>query len=118
MNPHALDYGLVSFALILIYKMLEIGKQLFLAKKINGVGAADSRIPTMTPLACQVDPVHFSRIKDMDATCKKIDSAFDRGEMGCAWTGRDEVRDMLESIRELTGEIKALRTEMQNGRNK
>ncbi|RKZ20203.1 hypothetical protein DRQ50_00155 [bacterium] len=109
------EYGLIGFLLILVWKVLGVGQQLFLARR----GAGDS-----LPYPCAKDPVHFQRIKEMHQMAKADETDKARGMYGCQWKDRDEVRDLLELMRKSihasnnqTHAIKALTDEMRLERN-
>lgn len=103
-----LDLGLVGIALVLLWKGLDIIRLQMTTKKL----AAYDGIPLMSPLACQIDPQHFAHVleaHDMLLTMKEQIAA---GNFGCAWKGRDEVRDLLEIMKTLVVEIKGLRRDL------
>ena len=106
---HALDFGLTMMFLIVVYKALTIGGQYWLNKKM----------PSASTLACQADPMHFQRIKEMHEATMDTEKRKQQGDFQCQFKDRDEVRDLLEqmrantvAIRELTQELKMIR----NGR--
>jgi hypothetical protein len=83
----------------------------------------------MSALACQVDPSHFQRIRDIEKGVRSIDHRWttqdklalkdihdhvSNGDFKCKWTNRDEVRDLQEAIRGLTTAVK-LNTKTMNG---
>jgi hypothetical protein len=132
MNGDALEFGIVGIALIVIYKIVDVGKALLLAKKLNGIASVDVKpISTMSPLACQVDPNHFKTIldtkKNTDAirqyteankeTMKEVRQGVASGEFGCLWKDRDEVRDFIEGMGSLTQAMYKLTKEVERSNN-
>jgi hypothetical protein len=72
--------------------------------------------------ACHYDPEHFERIKRVERAIEKVlvndegvQHGIDSGAFTCVWKGRDEVRDLLESIKDLNGSVKMLNKTMNNG---
>lgn len=108
-----MEYGLVGFLLLLIWQVLNVGKQLFLAKK----GASSTGPTVMSALACQTDPLYSQRIRDIHAHTLAVQKQIDRGMFQCQWHGRDEIRDFLEALKEQTAEMRALRDEIKKTRN-
>lgn len=78
------EFGLIGFLLILIWHVLNIGKQLFLAKQRDG---------QTTP--CHADPTYAQRLRDIHEYVEDTGHRIDRGEFSCRWD-REEVRDMLD----------------------
>ena len=120
-NMQMLDYGVVGFALIIIWKLLDIGKHLFLNKK----GLAPS-IPVdfniHTP-HCKYDPLYAKRVEYLEKSINNMDLLIAEGRFDCQWKGRDEIRDLLEIMRGLatatennTNEVKALANELRKNR--
>lgn len=106
------ELGIVAFALMVVWKLLDVGKQVFLTKRIiNG----NVKVPVMSPLACQVDPQHFGRIKEIHKYTENVSERIARGQFSCEWKDRDEVRDFAQSIKDLTNEIKGLRLDLKKG---
>ena len=110
----ALEYGLVGLALLVVYKVLEVGKQLFLNKK----GVYENVYP------CQADPLYGERLRRMDKSIKDMGDRITTGATSCQWKDRDEVRDMIEIMRKLVEvtttnvqETKALTEELRKNRN-
>jgi len=124
-----LEFGLIGFLLILIWHVLNIGKQLFLASK-----------KPASSFPCMADPAYPKKIQDLHDYMEDASHRIDRGEFSCRWN-REEVRDLLEAttkqaevsqrqaeaaqrqvsaIETLTNEIRLLRQEMvltRNGRH-
>lgn len=115
-----LDLGIVGLALLVAYKGLDILGSVLLSKKAAATAAAmpSTTVPPhmMTPLACQSDPQHFERIRETHNLVQQQAAQLANGKLGCAWKGRDEVRDMLESMRALTTAVGALAEEMREQR--
>jgi len=125
----ALEFGVVGLVLIILYRVLEVGKTILLAKKINGNDNVHVAARQST-LACQVDPTHYNRIKIIDGNIRSIMEYTDKNKeiMGevrkavaaekfqCLWKDRDEIRDFLEGYHgltkamiDLTDEVKRLK---------
>lgn len=102
-----LDFGLLGVALIVIYKLADLLKSLYLSRKGNDNGAVTLRLDAMTA----------QRIKEIHQHAERMSQSVDRGMFACAWTGRDEVRDLMENLRELSNEVRLLRNELQKARN-
>lgn len=105
------DYIAFAAAIAFANQLLGIVKQIVL-EKVNG--KEEEKVPYMTPLACQVDPVHFQRVKEMGQSIGRWDDMIQRGEFSCVWKSRDEVRDYIESQRLLHNSLKELTTAVGN----
>ena len=101
--PALVEYGVVTLALLIVYRVLDVAKHFLLNKK----GIASQH------LACQADPQYPQRIRDMSRFTVDLQTRIDKGEFTCAWRGRDEVRDLLEGMRNLTKAVGTLTTELQ-----
>ncbi len=123
-NINPLQFGLVGFVLILMWYVLNVGKTLFLASKERN-READS------PLACQQDPLHFQRIREIHEFIKHTGDQVNMGEFSCQWKDREEVRDYIEvakkqvtalesfgrSLETVSSELRLLRQELVLTRN-
>ena len=89
-SPAFMEYGITTSLLLIMWKMLEVAKTIYLNKRIDQ--------PVAT-LACQTDPMHFLRIQEMHEQMGRTQQAMDRGELGCRWKNRDEVSKSLELSR-------------------
>lgn len=88
-----LEYGGVAAMVLAFYKLLDVAKTLFLAKRVeNG----------QLTLPCQGDPMHHQRMVEVHANCEQIRSEIIKGQLACHWKDRDEVRDFMESLRAQT----------------
>jgi hypothetical protein len=103
-----LDYGAVGLALMIIWKLLEIGKHLILSKKINNSPGT----PALLQMPCAHDPLYVERIKRIDASIGKMDTMIAEGQFHCQWKDRDEVRDLMEVMRALNGAVERNTAEM------
>ncbi len=92
-----LDLGIVGLALIILFKMLDVVKCLILSKR-----GVDGYAPSQSTLACQIDPQHYQRIRDIYTMAKEHGASIASGKFDCVWKDRDEVRDLLESMRRLS----------------
>lgn len=123
----ALDYGVAGATLITLYRVLGIMQHFLLTKAGSVPVSADAtgdKVQSMSPLACQVDPQHFQRIVEID---RKVGDIHDytevtrekisQGAFTCAWQGRDEVRDLLETMRAMTTAMQGLTNEMKRNGN-
>ena len=99
------EFGVVGLALIVTYRVLGIMGHLLLSKKGIAAGAA-----------CQMDSAYLRRIYEIHKHTEGVQRQIDSGEFHCAWKGRDEVRDMLESIRTLNTSIGILTKALENDR--
>lgn len=88
------DYGLTG---LVVVSMIWLVWKLLTDRADEDPPANPGGIPPA--LACHWDPQHFQRIQDIHGTVKAWDRKVAGGEFGCAWRGRDEVRDLLEAIR-------------------
>lgn len=102
-DPKIIEFGVVGLALIIVYRLSGIVGHLVLHKK--GIAAA-----------CQVDPMCMQRIEAIHEHTEDITQRVNRGDLQCAWHGRDEVRDMLEGMRALNTSMDNLATAMNNRR--
>lgn len=106
MDPQLMEFGVVGLALIVIYRLLGIGQQVILSKK--------GLISTQAATPCQVDPMYVQRIVEIHQMTKDTEQKKAEGQFKCQFKGRDEVRDLLESIRTLTIAVERL-TKTMNG---
>lgn len=63
-------------------------------------------------LACQVDPLHFQRIREVHEKVESWDVRVQRGDFSCVWRDRDEIRDLLETLRSSSTETRNALREM------
>lgn len=109
------ELGVVGALLIFMWKVLGVVQQAYLSRKVKSGDPDDHGIPTMSPLACQVDPTHFQRIKEIHEYTEGVQKDIASGAFSCAWQDRDEVRDLREELRELTKSMRVLNTTIKNG---
>lgn len=114
------DYGALGLALMIIWKLLDIGKHFVLSKK-PGVSPVS---PALLQMPCAHDPLYVERIKRIDASIGKMDTMIAEGQFHCQWKDRDEVRDLMEVMRALnsavernTAEMSKLTSELHKTRN-
>lgn len=93
-DPNIVELSVAALAMIVVYRLLGFLQHLMLHKR--GINT------TPTSLACQSDPMHFQRIREIHAYTQGVQQQIARGDFNCAWRDRDEVRDLLESMRNLT----------------
>lgn len=112
-NP--LEFSVVATSLILVWKLLDVAKQLFLSNKVP---VANQN------LACQQDPLHFQRIKEIHKYTEDTQTDIAAGKFSCQWKDREEVRDYIEASRnstkaleEVSSELKLLTQELVKTRN-
>lgn len=91
-NP--LQFGLVGFVLILMWKVLDVGKTLFLASRNRD--ESDRQQEHAAGLSCQQDPMHFQRIREIHEYVKHTGDQINQGEFSCQWKDREEVRDYID----------------------
>lgn len=116
MDLQGWELGISGALVVVIWKMLDLGKQLFLEKRSNGSGGGVSKSPPMmTDLACQVDPLHFQHVKETHAMVKEWNSRIDRGEFTCAWQ-QHAVGDMLHNMKDLSKELHSIVAELKDMR--
>lgn len=111
MNPSVAEYGALGVALIIIYRLADLAKVMYLSKKVS---KEDSDGPALSAIAY---PESMIMLKEVQKSTAEIVRSMDRGNFTCAWAGRDEVHDLMESIRSLTNEVRLLRNEMVKTRN-
>lgn len=92
----ALELGIVGIALIVIWKITDAGKQMFLA----------NRVPSSEAI-CPRDPVLGKKIDEIHDYTESVRTQIAQGEFHCQWRDRDEIRDMLEIMRNQTNASKA-----------
>jgi hypothetical protein len=97
--PNPIEYGIVTFALLIVWKLLDVAKTLFLAKKVEPAAVAGQ-------FPCVVDPEYSPRIKAIYEMTKATESDKAAGRFECHWKDRDEVRDFMEAIRAQTAASK------------
>ena len=122
--------GLVAGGCLLL--VWHIAKLVLTRPAEAGAGGEGSpAVAGMTPLACQIDPLHFQHIAEVADTVRVWDDKIHAGDFSCVWRDRDEVRDFLEAskdgvriqaenleaTRELTTEVRALAAEIRTTRN-
>lgn len=110
-----LDYGIVGFALLLVWQVLSVVKILILSKKME---------QTQGTFACQTDPLYPNRVKEIHECMNGMKEKILHGDFQCNWKDREEVRDFMEALREqtkaaheTTGAIHALTRELRLTRN-
>lgn len=108
--------GLVGMSVALVWKVLDVGTKMFLSK----LGVA----PTLPATACQTDPVYPQRLKEVHRWMREQHENINRGDLNCQWKDRDEVRDMIDMMRQLVEatkenarESRVLSSELRKTRN-
>lgn len=107
-NPEKVT--VVGALLILLYKSFNI-IEFFVIKKHSPNGVATNGKFMMDPSSCVINS---GKVLD------KIDSferSVDKGKLSCSWKDRDEVRDFIESIKDLTVEVGSLKQEIRTANN-
>jgi hypothetical protein len=99
MNP--MEFGVVATSLILVWKLLDVAKQLFLANKVPS-----------GPEQLSYDTLMRQRVKDIHNHCEGIQSDMDRGEFGCQWKDREEVRDYIDITKRQVTAMESMVREM------
>lgn len=114
MNPQMWELGGLGLVFMLLWRISGI----FQYKITGKIG--QTRDGQMTEMQCMIDPTHFARIKEMSFDVKKIKQYTDsnievmeqvrkgvQGEkFGCVWDGRDEVRDLMDLLKEQTRAVR------------
>lgn len=93
-----MQLGLVGMTLMIVWKLLDVAKNIFLAR-VADIRPADT--PSKTTNGIIKDAEHQRKADNMADTIRKWDKMVDSGAFSCAWKGRDEVRDLLETMRAL-----------------
>lgn len=110
-NLKLIDLGITLTILIVIVRAAEFGLKLWLSKKIP-----TPKTQSVT-LACQQDPMHYQRIKEMHQATMDTEKKKQHGDFECMFKDRDEVRDLIEMIRASVQATKELTQEMRLTRN-
>ena len=120
--------GLVAGATIaLVWKVVD---RAWTAIERRNAEEAPAAAGGLNALQCRVDPLHFQHIQEVHEMVSTWDKGISAGKFSCAWKDRDEIRDLLEAIRdshhlqeqsvvatrELTGEVRHLATEIRTAR--
>lgn len=108
-DMNLVDWGVAGVLLMFIWKLLGILSAQYMSKR--------NISPTMTPLACQIDPQHYQRIKDIHGYTQSVSRMIDQGAFACQWKDRDEIRDLLDAMKEQTREMRVLASELRKSRN-
>lgn len=112
MSGQIIQLGIVGIALIVMWKLLDLVKLWWVTRD----GKAADGAGYMTRLQCMVDPAHFERIKTMarqvdwifgyskdnEPTLRTIREKVPAGDFGCTWKDRDEVLQMIQTIKDNT----------------
>ena len=110
-NIDPMQFGLVGFVLILMWKVLDVGVKLTLAKRGT---VTTSSTTTATPAICQMDR---QLLKDIHTHTVGVQKQIDQGHFSCQWKSRDEIRDLLDAIKDQTRAMIALSEELRKTRN-
>jgi len=102
----ALDFGVTIALLIVIYRGLALASQLYAAKKIPAA-----------ILACQQDPLHFQRIKEMHQATMDTEKQKLQGHFACQFKDREEVTKLIDTIGRNIDAIRELTLELRLTRN-
>ena len=125
-TPEIMEYSLAAVSLILVWKLLDVAKSLFLANRIATSPSSN--------FACQQDPKYGERIRRIDQRMLDVHTYTEgvqlqiaKGEFGCQWKDREEVRDYIDITKRqvevqeaMVAELKLLRQELvitRNGRS-
>lgn len=109
-----IEYSLGGISLILVWKLLDVVKHMFLIRRENN----------LSPDQLGYDITMRQRIKDIHAYTEGVQTQIAGGDFRCQWKDRDEVRDFMQVMRDQTTASKAqtqaiteLATEMRITRN-
>jgi len=108
-NMKVIDFGVTITLLIVIYRALTIVSQIYVSKKIP--------TPVIANLACQQDPKHFQRIQEIHSMTLSTEQDKAHGRFSCQFKDRDEVRDLMEIMRQNVQATKDLTIELRLARN-
>lgn len=106
------EWGLTGVLLMIVWRLLGIVSAQYMSKR-NITPAT----PTITALACQVDPQHYQHIKEIHQYTQSVARMIDQGAFACQWKDRDEIRDLLDAMKEQTREMRVLASELRKSRN-
>lgn len=114
------QFGLVGAVLILMWYVLNVGKQLFLASRKR----EEPQTSQIAQLACMRDPLYVQRLHEIHDHTKRVDEHIVHGEFGCQWKDREEVRDYIDitkrqvvAMESMVREMQLLRQELVTTRN-
>ena len=136
--------GLLAIALAILWVFSRGAWRLldsWLARKFDARGwpMSPQGVPLMSPMACQIDPKHFERIREMDARTlrtaeltehisealdahrehyhENVATAVASGAFSCAMRGRDEVNSLFELLRNIAEKLDRVADELEKTRN-
>lgn len=101
---HPVEWGLLGLSLMITWKLLEVGKVIFLSKRhadTNGLAAGDRVL-------------HQQQVREIHEHVEGMMRMIASGQFECQWRDRDEVRDLVEILRGLAAAMDKNTTEVQN----
>lgn len=105
MTSKTYEWGLLGLALMVIWKLLEVGKVVFLARRSS---------PDVDGLAAGDAVMHQQQVREIHNSVSGMMKMIDTGRFECQWRDRDEVRDLVEIMRGLASAVDKNTTEVQN----
>jgi len=102
-QPNLTEFGVIGVVLIVLFWVMKFATDMMLAKKAQ-------------PAAC-VDPIIKQQIREIHTMTADTEKQKDSGHFACAWRGRDEVRDLMEIMRQLVHATEELTAELKITRN-
>jgi hypothetical protein len=103
---------LMGALLMVVWKLLDVAKQIFLKNKIPSE-------PAIANFACQQDPKYGERLRRIDQRMHDVHNYTEavqldiaKGVFGCQWKDREEVRDYIELVKRQVTATEAMVTGM------
>jgi hypothetical protein len=101
------EFGVTGIVLIVLFWVMKFASDMLSKKTGNG------RPGNGTCL----DPIAKQQIRELHTMTTDTEKQKDSGHFNCAWRGRDEVRDLMEIMRQLVHVTEELTLELRLTRN-
>ena len=103
-QPNLTEFGVIGVVLIVLFWVMKFATDIMLSKKAH------------TQYRC-VDPIIKQQIREIHTMTTDTEKQKDGGHFACAWKGRDEVRDLMEIMRQMVHATEELTAELKLTRN-
>lgn len=97
--PSTVEYGLLGVTLMIIWRLLELGRTYMMK---NSGAIPEDRV------------LHQQQVREIHAYTEAVQQMIAAGKFECQWRDRDEVRDMIETMRKLVSSIDINTQEVRN----
>jgi len=117
-QPNLTEFGVIGVVLIVLFWVMKFASTFFMAKKTD-------RCPEYMELTKLVremhvlysDPMVRQQIKELHTMTLETEKQKNKGHFNCVWRGRDEVRDLMDTMKHMVEATEALTVEMRLSRN-